>query len=339
MKGCAALGFRVIKTAIATLIAIIVANACGIEGALSAGLLAILGVDVTRKRSLLTVSSRFFASVLGLVLAFGLFYMLGFHIWVLVLYILVAFPLLSRAHFKDGIVTSSVVVFRVFGGESLSLHIFLTQIELLLIGLGAAMLVNLVYMPREEKKLSDIRQKIDVLFSDIFSQIALTLHHPQYVWSGKELIDAGVLIENGLSTAQRALENQLVSPDESWSVYFYMRKQQLERIESMLGLLAQVYQRMPQTDIAALLFERLSLDVTKEEYTGRTEAMLTEWEQEFKKMELPATREEFEVRSAVLQLCRELAMYLSIAKKDKAPVSPKQKQKQQQKQQQKQMQK
>ncbi|MNJ52394.1 hypothetical protein D3C77_477260 [compost metagenome] len=63
--------------------------------------------------------------------------------------------------------------------------------------------------------------------------------------------------------------------------------------------------------------------------------MLTEWEQEFKKMELPATREEFEVRSAVLQLCRELAMYLSIAKKDKAPVSPKQKQKQQQKQMQK----
>ncbi|WHX47189.1 aromatic acid exporter family protein [Paenibacillus woosongensis] len=313
------MGFRVIKTAIATLIAIIIADAFNIQGALSAGLLAILGVDVTRKRSLLTVSSRFFASVLGLLLAFGLFFMLGFHIWVLVLYILIAFPLMSRAQFKEGIVTSSVVVFRVFGGEELSLQVMLTQIELLLIGLGSAMAVNLIYMPNEQHKLSDIRHKIDELFAEIFSHIALTLYHPQHVWDGRELIEAAALIKDGLARAERALENQLVSPDESWSVYFYMRKQQLERIESMLELIAQVFQRMPQTDIAALLFERLSLDVTKEEYTGRTEAMLAEWEQEFKKMELPSTREEFEIRSAVLQICRELAMYLEIAKKDKVP--------------------
>ncbi|AZK47349.1 aromatic acid exporter family protein [Paenibacillus lentus] len=317
------MGFRVIKTAIATLIAVIIADAFGIEGALSAGLLAILGVEVTRKRSLLTVSSRFFASVMGLLLAFGLFYILGFQIWVLVLYILIAFPLMARAQFKDGIVTSSVVVFRVFGGEELSLNVLLTQVELLVIGLGSAMLVNLIYMPKEQNKLSEIRQKIDELFADIFSQIALTLHHPQHVWDGKELIEAGALIDQGLSTAKRALENQLVSPDESWSVYFYMRKQQLERIESILELIAQVFQRMPQTEIAAMLFERLSLDVTKAEYTGRTEAMLLEWEQEFKKMELPSTREEFEIRSAVLQICRELAMYLEIAKKDKVPAKSK----------------
>jgi uncharacterized membrane protein YgaE (UPF0421/DUF939 family) len=36
-------------------------------------------------------------------------------------------------------------------------------------------------------------------------------------------------------------------------------------------------------------------------------------------MELPATREEFEVRSAILQLIRELGQYLKIAKKNKTP--------------------
>ncbi|WP_235439588.1 aromatic acid exporter family protein [Paenibacillus sp. DMB20] len=54
------MGFRIIKTAIATLIAILVTDALNIPGATSAGLLAILGVDVTRKRSLRSVSSRFF---------------------------------------------------------------------------------------------------------------------------------------------------------------------------------------------------------------------------------------------------------------------------------------
>lgn len=39
-------------------------------------------------------------------------------------------------------------------------------------------------------------------------------------------------------------------------------------------------------------------------------------------MELPDSREEFEIRSAILQLCRELALYLKIAKRYKSPVEP-----------------
>lgn len=50
---------RIVKTAIATLLAILIAEFTGVDGALSAGLLAILGVDVTRKRSLVTISARF----------------------------------------------------------------------------------------------------------------------------------------------------------------------------------------------------------------------------------------------------------------------------------------
>lgn len=315
------MGFRVIKTAIATLLAVVVAEAAGVEGANSAGLLAILGVDVTRKRSIASVSSRFFASLLGVLLAFLLFYLFGFHLWVLGLYILIGFPLISRAHFKEGIVTSSVVVFRVFGGEELSFSVFLTQVELLVIGLGAAMLVNFAYMPKAEDKLMSIRKRVDGLFAVIFAHCAKSLRDPYYIWDGRELIEAEQLVEDGLSSSKLALENQLISPSEAWSVYFYMRKEQLGRIESMLELISQVYQRMPQGEITALLFDRLSEDVICEEYTGQTEKMLFELEQGFKRMELPSTREEFEIRSALLQLCRELGQFLNIAKRSKAPAS------------------
>ncbi|WP_435925463.1 aromatic acid exporter family protein [Paenibacillus sp. DYY-L-2] len=315
------MGFRVIKTAIATLLAVVVAEAAGVEGANSAGLLAILGVDVTRKRSIASVSSRFFASLLGVLLAFLLFYLFGFHLWVLGLYILIGFPLISRAHFKEGIVTSSVVVFRVFGGEELSFSVFLTQVELLVIGLGAAMLVNFAYMPKAEDKLMSIRKRVDGLFAVIFAHCAKSLRDPYYIWDGRELIEAEQLVEDGLSSSKLALENQLISPSEAWSVYFYMRKEQLGRIESMLELISQVYQRMPQGEITALLFDRLSEDVICEEYKGQTEKMLFELEKDFKRMELPSTREEFEIRSALLQLCRELGQFLNIAKRSKAPAS------------------
>lgn len=311
------MGFRVIKTAAATVLAILIADFAGIHGALSAGLLAILGVDVTRKRSLATVSSRFFASVLGLLLAFAIFYLLGFHIWVLAIYILIAFPLIAKAGFKEGIVTSSVVVFRVFGGEELTWQVLLTQVELLIIGLGSAMIVNFLYMPKAEDKLLETRRKVDGLFSIIFSEIAIFLRDPYHLWDGKELTEAARLVDEGLSSAQRALENQMIYPNEAWTIYFYMRKQQLDRIEGMLELIAHVYQRMPQGEVAALLFDQMSIDVNHEEYTGVTEQMLKELEQQFKKMELPSTREEFEIRSAILQMCRELALYLDISKKSK----------------------
>lgn len=313
------MGFRVIKTSIATLLSILTADALGVENPLSAGLLAILGVDVTRKRSLHTVSSRFFASVLGLLLAFGIFYLLGFHYWVLAVYILIAFPLMSRVHMKEGIVTSSVVVFRVFTGEALSMHIMITQIELLLIGLGYATLVNFAYMPKHEHRLIDIRCKVDKLFAVIFKQIAITLRDPYHVWDGKELIEAGSLISQGQVTANHALENQMINPNDAWNVYFYMRKQQLERVEYMLELISSVYQRMPQGEVAAILFDQLSIDVIDETYTGKTEQLLDQMHADFKMMELPATRDEFEIRSSILQLCRELGIYLNIAKKYKAP--------------------
>ncbi|WP_339310017.1 aromatic acid exporter family protein [Paenibacillus sp. FSL M7-0896] len=314
------MGFRIIKTAAATLLSILLAAAAGIPNAQSAGLLAILGVETTRKRSLRTISARFFASLVGLFLGCILFFALGFHYWVLGLYVLFGFPLIVKAGFKEGIVTSSVIVFRVFGQADITVHILLQQVELLIIGLGSAGLVNFIYMPETGGMIAGIRKEVDGYFSVIFRQMARTLRDPGYIWDGKELIGAGEAVQKGLSAASREMENHVIHPDEAWNVYFYMRKEQLESIQNMMQLLSQVYRQLPHGDMVAELFDQLSGDVLAEEYTGRTERLLEELQQEFQEMELPDSREEFEIRSAILQLCRELALYLKIAKRYKSPV-------------------
>ena len=314
------MGFRVIKTAIATLISVQIAALMGIPNPQAAGLLAILGVEVTRKRSLRTISARFFASIVGLLFACGLFALFGFHYWVLALFVLFGFPLIVKASFKEGIVTSSVVVFRVFGEGVLSLHIVLTQVELLVVGLGSAMIVNMIYMPKRGEQMLEIRHKVDGLFAVIFNQVACTLRDPHYLWDGKEIIEAGKAINEGSLAATRAMENQMVRPDVAWNIYFYMRKEQLDLIMQMMQRIADVYQKLPQADLVADLFEQLSHDVIEEMYTGRTEVLLHELENDFKEMDLPTTRDEFEIRSSILQLCRELSLYLKIAKKNKSPV-------------------
>lgn len=311
------MGFRVIKTAVATLTAIYSAMLLQLDNPLSAGILAIMGVDTTRRRGLRTVFARFGASVIGLGVASALFYFFGFHIWVVSIYILLAFPAIARFGFKEGIVTGAVIVFHLFASGVVSWKTVGNEIGLLVIGLGWATVFNLAYMPKEDKTLETLRRDTEESFSAVFAELARFLRDPSVIWSGSEMLAAETAIEKGLVVAGRARENRLISQHEPWQLYFHMRRQQLDSIELMMESVAVVSQRVPQALDIAVLFERLSVDVRSDYYEGNTERSLTKLESVFKGMELPRTRDEFETRAALFSICRELRRFLSIAKREK----------------------
>ncbi len=317
------LGIRVVKTAIAAVIAVFLASMFSLQFATSAGLLAILGTDVTRKRSLRTAFIRSVASIVGLLFGVFIFQLFGFALWVIGVYILAAYPILARLKLKDGIVTSSVIVFHVFSLKSVAPPVILNEIFLLLIGLGSAMCVNLAYMPRSDQRLRELRILTEDLFAAILMQLSRHLKFRDAIWDGKELIQAQDAIAEGLELTARSSENQLFVHEEYSRTYFGMRRDQLDSIQRMVQLVAQVYETVPHCVLAAELFEALSVDVRSEYYTGNVESRLAELERRFREMALPQTRAEFEVRSAVFQLCLELERYLSIAKsKKKKYLSP-----------------
>lgn len=309
------MGFRVIKTAVAALAAIYAAMLLQVDNPLAAGILAIMGVDTTRWRGIRTVLARFGASAIGLGVASLLFYFFGFHIWVLSLYILLAFPLITRFGFKEGVVTGAVVVFHLFASGVVSWKTVGNEIELLLIGLGWATVFNLAYMPKEGKALEALRGTVESSFSAVFAELARFLRDPSALWSGSELLSAETAIEQGVAVATRARENRLVPQNEPWLVYFHMRRQQFDSIQQMMEAVALVSRRVPQALDIAELFERLSEDVRSAYYEGETERRLDRLDLAFKGMELPRTRDEFETRASLFALTRELRRFLSIAKR------------------------
>ncbi|NBC68052.1 aromatic acid exporter family protein [Paenibacillus sacheonensis] len=313
------MGIRVIKTAIAALGALYTAYYLGLNPALSAGLLAILGVEVTRLRGLKSAFTRFMASVIGLFFASVLFMTFGFHLWTISIFILLAFPILSRAGLKDGIATSSVIVFHVYAREEVTLSLIGNEVMLLLTGLGWATLINLIYMPKDQHILVELRHKTEENFAIIFRTLARTLRDPSFVWGGEELLFAGRAIEEGIRRAEISRENRIWQHGNDyrryWSRYFDMRQQQLEAIGTMLGQLAFVYEKLPQGELTAELFDHLSGDVKSEVYEGGVEERIKTLEGRFRAMPLPATRDEFEMRAALLHLLLELKRYLAIAKR------------------------
>lgn len=313
------MGFRVIKTAIATLAAIYTAAALGLANPYSAGLLAILGVDTTRWRGLRSVFARFMASVAGLFLASLLFQAIGFYIWVLSLYILIAFPLLARLGLREGIITGSVVVFHLFARGEVTVAAIGIELQFLVIGLGWATVFNLIYMPKEHNTLEALRKKTEDGFADVFHHLAVHLRNPDTVWGGEEMLRTEAAIEQGIEAAQRARENRFIPQDEPWLLYFHMRREQWESIQLMMESVAFISRSVSQAELIALLFDRLTLDVKSEFYEGETERMLTALEASFRGMPLPTSRDEFETRAALLHLSRELRRYLAIARRRKKP--------------------
>lgn len=309
------MGMRVIKTAIAALAAIYTALTIGLDPPVSAGLLAILGVEATRMKGLKSSFARFVASVLGLFLASIIFIVLGFHLPAVSLFILIVFPVLSRLGLKDGIVTSSVIVFHVFAKEEVTAGVIANEILLLVTGLGWATVINMIYMPREENKLVRCRTELEESLGGILREMAATLRNPARLWDGQELLKAHAACEEGARLAELSRENRLWGAPSYWETYFEMRRQQLEAIQQMLVQLAFVYDKMPQGELVAKLFDHLADDVKSDVYKGEVEEKLHRLKERFKRMELPRTREEFEVRAAILQLCHELERCLAIARR------------------------
>lgn len=312
------MGFRVLKTAIAVGIAMYLAHLFGIKTPAAAGLLAILGIEVTKKKGIESSLHRIASSMLALLMGTLLFRFLGFHIWVVVLFILVVFPVLHRLRISEGAVTGAVVLLHLYAYEDDSWTAVWNEMVLLLIGLGVATLINIAYMPKADKAMAAQKKRVEDLFSVIFLNMAKHLRDNSIVWDGKELLEVSEQIDLGAALAKRSLDNRLIFGGEPyWRVYFYMRGEQLESVNRMIALVAQVYQALPQGELLAKILEDISQSVKEDYYTGEAEKELQELDARYKMMGLPESREEFEVRSAILLLNRELKMYLSIAKKQK----------------------
>lgn len=310
-------GMRLWKTAIAAMIATYVVQLLGFNHSYSAGLLAILGVEVTRKRAISTITQRFGASLIGLCVGSAILFIFGVHIVSVGLFVLTVFPILARLNMKEGMITSSVIIFHVFSVGRVDWPVIFNELMLLTIGFGAAAIVNLLYMPGSDKQLASLRVQLDQAYASIFNRIANNLRHPNFEWDGSELIHAEAKLDKGITLARLNKENQMFRTDEYWFNYFSMRSDQWDAILRMLDLVSQVYAQLPHGEMVAQLFDELSEDVKQEAYTGRVERDIEALLVRFKQLDLPSTREEFEVRSAILQLMTELKHYLLIAKKDK----------------------
>lgn len=311
------LGSRIIKTAIAASLAVWIAEMLSLPFSTSAGILAILGVQPTRKKTVQNVLARFFASIFGLLIGSLFFFLMTFSPWVIGFTILVFFPFLVRFHMQAGIITGVVVILHLYSVQTMTWELLGTELAVIVIGFGTALIVNLSYMPNLKKQAQDTIQTIDRQLSRVFHHFQNHLLDETYIWDGAEFIELEQTLAEGKDLALRTMENHLLRNEDDFYRYIRMREKQFDWVQHMMSIIARIDQTVPQSYLLAELFADLSEQVRSPYYSGKVLHRLKDLYDKIDKMELPQSRKEFETRSSLFQLLRELEYYLTIAEKEK----------------------
>ncbi|GMB07716.1 aromatic acid exporter family protein [Thermolongibacillus altinsuensis] len=311
------IGYRTAKTAVGTAIAISLAQSLNLQNFASAGILTILCIQVTKKKSLKSAWARFIACVTGMLFSFLFFEGIGYHPIAIALLLLFFIPTTVALKVTEGISTSSVIILHFYMAEQMTAKLLYNELLLIIIGIGVALLVNM-YMPSVENKLKEYQRIIEDLFRIIFKEIVHYLRTNESQWDGKEITLTAEMLQQAKTLALQNVENHFLRNEDYYYRYFRMREKQFEIIERVLPLITSITYTVEQRNMVADFIDELSDAIHPGNTALKFIRQLEEMKKQFQEMPLPKTREEFEERAALLHFVKEMEQYLIIKSQFKA---------------------
>lgn len=305
------IGYRTLKTAVGAAIAIAIAQFFDLHFYTAAGILTILSVQPTKKKSLHAVYTRVVASMIGMALAYVFFEIFGYHAIVLGIMLLLFIPTIVSLGVSEGFVSSAVIMMHIYSQANFTVDLLYNELSLMAIGYSAGLVVNM-YMPDIQAELDWYRREIESLYAKIFSEIAKYLKEGDMLWDGYELVKAVEILNKAKALAFQDVENHLTRKENLYYVYFDMREQQLEIIERVLPKITALPVIVQQSNLVAVFMEELSENVHSGNTASHFREKLVEVKEEFAKMPLPNDHQTFLAMAALYQFIEEMDAYLAI---------------------------
>lgn len=308
-------GIRTLKTAIGATIAIILATILGLKYSPSAGIITILSIQITKKQSIEIAIKRFVATLVAFLVAGVLFKILGYNALVFGLYLLIFIPITARFNISDGIVMASVLVTHLLVEQTVTIELLKNEVLLVLIGAGVALILNL-YMPSIEETLAENRQDIEQTMYDLFYKMGDALEGC-YVAIDEQLLFNKLeqKILKARADAYKYTNNHLFAAVSPYEHYFEMRSRQLQVMYYMREHFSRFFMTYEETKTVANFSRKVAASIKGEIKAKELLEELSLLREEFKKTNLPQTREEFENRAMLYQYLNDIEHFLEIKEK------------------------
>lgn len=301
-----------IKITLAAVLAILCAQALKLDFAVSAGIVAILSVQPTKKETLRTALARLLAFAVALVISITLFNFLGFTVPVFFLYLLI-FILVCQwrkwisAMAMDSVLISHFLSFGKTGPAEIKNEVFL-----FVLGVGFGILVNLL-LHKKTDYIDELKNKTDEQIKLALHRMALRIQNPDLAdYDGSCFTSLNKSLFTAKKQAEENYNNQFSKKDTFDTLYLEMREKQTKILYEMFKA-ARNLQAIPST--AGLLSDFLEKVSNEYHKDNDVKALLEELaliHDKMKSLPLPQNRIEFEDRANLFILMERLKEFLQI---------------------------
>ena len=301
-----------VKISVAAVLAILCAKALKLDFAVSAGIVAILSVQPTKKETLRTALARLLAFAVALVISITLFNLLGFTMPVFFLYLLLFILVCQWRKWISAMAMDSVLISHFLSFGKTGPAEIKNEVLLFVLGVGFGILVNLL-LHKKTNYIEELKKQTD-------NQIKLALHRMALRIQNPALADYDgfcfTSLNQSLFTAKKQAEenynNQFSKKDTFDSRYLDMREKQTKILYEMFKA-AQALGTIPATaPLLSDFLEKVSNEYHKDNDVKALLGELALIHDKMKSLPLPQNRTEFEDRANLFILMERLKEFLQI---------------------------
>ena len=300
------------KMSISATIALLIGNALGLQYATVGAVIAILSIQDTRKKALIISYKRIIACSMGILLSVILYSLLGNGALIFGLFLIILIPLTSRLKAQEGMVPSVVLSTHFLVANNITIALIYNEVLLMIIGIGVAAIAN-IFMPSLEDKFKDDKEWIEEHYRIIISKMSKSLiTHTVDIDEQKLINEVEQRLYESKETAYKIVNNQFFKSSSYYTDYINMRINQFDTIKRMRLHFQKFNIPVEQMNVMADFTLCVSENISEMNDCKSLLMDLDILRNEFKKMELPKTREEFESRAQLLQFLNDMEEFLLI---------------------------
>lgn len=300
------------KMSISATVALALAGLLKLNFAPVAAVIAILSIQDTRKKALIVSRNRILACLIGLMVSVVLYKLLGQSPMIFGIFLIIFIPLTSKLKIEEGMIATVVLSTHLLIAENINLYWIVNELLIMLIGIGTAAIANL-FMPSLEDKFKEDKDYIEEAFRIILFKMSKSLvTHTVDVDEGKLMDEIEEKLTDSKDTVYKIVNNKFLKTNSYYTDYINMRINQYDTIKRMRLHFDKFYMSFKQTTIMSNFIKEVAKNIKETNDCKELLRKLIILRNEFKKMDLPKTREEFENRSQLLQLLNDIEEFLEI---------------------------
>lgn len=301
-----------IKMILAAVIAIWVASALRLDFAISAGVVAILTIQPTKKETIKLAAGRLCAFAVALMLAYVCFKLLGYTINAFILYLMIYIIICQMLSWNSALTMNAVLISHFVTHGVMDRYTVGNEASIFIIGVSLGIIANL-HLRKKVDYIESLKKVTDEQMIKILSRMSdriLNKDISDYNGECFELLRKH--IRKAKNVAEENFNNQFGSGDTSDMEYIAMRDKQCQILYEMYKSIRKM-DTSPHTAGAISEFLRNMAGTLKLE-NNRDQLMeqFREMDVYMKSQPLPVERKEFEDRARLFGLMRSIEEFIML---------------------------